>query len=320
MPVGIQQPSNQIKLTNVAIVRLKKGKKRFEIACYRNKLLEYKNEVAQEIDDILQIERVFVNVNKGEFANEAELKKAFDGKDRDNIIKEILKDGTFQVGEQERHAQIDRIHKEVIDMVASKLVDPKTKRVYTTGIIEKALDQLSSQAASQQKEKPQASEDGEETDKNSLPQWRGVVPNKQAKVQASFAMNALVAYQPIPVMKAQMRVRISCPTSITKRGINSASAPAAPAQTSKSGKNKGNKSKQTKQDEVEEKEEYITVKEKLLSFLAKTERQEVIGDEWEVEGSIDPGDYKHLNDFIEAHTKGRGNVEVLDMAVKYEGE
>ena len=29
----INLPSNQIKLTNVSLVRLKKGKKRFEIAC-----------------------------------------------------------------------------------------------------------------------------------------------------------------------------------------------------------------------------------------------------------------------------------------------
>lgn len=38
----INQPSNQIKLTNVAVVRLKKGKKRFELACYKNKVLEYR--------------------------------------------------------------------------------------------------------------------------------------------------------------------------------------------------------------------------------------------------------------------------------------
>jgi ribosome maturation protein SDO1 len=34
----INQPSNQIKLTNVSLVRLKKAKKRFEIACYKNKV------------------------------------------------------------------------------------------------------------------------------------------------------------------------------------------------------------------------------------------------------------------------------------------
>lgn len=51
----------------------------------------------------------------------------------------------MQVGEKERHAQVERIHNEVVDIVAGKLVDPKSKRVYTAGMIEKALEQLSSQ-------------------------------------------------------------------------------------------------------------------------------------------------------------------------------
>ncbi|KAH7128812.1 SBDS protein C-terminal domain-containing protein [Dendryphion nanum] len=315
MPVGIQQPSNQIKLTNVAIVRLKKGKKRFEIACYKNKLLEYRDKIEDNVDDVLQIERIFINVNKGEFASEADLKKAFGDKDKAGRIREILDDGDFQVGEQERHAQNDRIHKEVIDIVAGKLVDPKTKRVYTTGMIEKALDQLSSQAAHQKAEKSDAATAEQGNESKALPQWRGIVPNKPAKVQAQTAINALVAHQPIPVMKAQMRVRITCPTSITKRGVDAAApAPsAAPAQ-------KGKKGKQAKEAEEEQKGEMITVKEKLLSFIDKLETQEVIGDEWEAVGSIDPGEYKHLNEFIGTHTKGRGRAEVLDMAVKHEDE
>lgn len=40
---SIFTPSNQIKLTNVSVVRLKKGGKRFELACYKNKLIDYRN-------------------------------------------------------------------------------------------------------------------------------------------------------------------------------------------------------------------------------------------------------------------------------------
>lgn len=38
-------PLNQVKLTNVSVVRLKKGGKRFELACYRNKVVEWRNKV-----------------------------------------------------------------------------------------------------------------------------------------------------------------------------------------------------------------------------------------------------------------------------------
>lgn len=38
-------PINQVKLTNVSVVRLKKGGKRFEIACFKNKILDWKNKL-----------------------------------------------------------------------------------------------------------------------------------------------------------------------------------------------------------------------------------------------------------------------------------
>ena len=154
MSSRINQPSNQIKLTNVSLVRLKKGKKRFEIACYKNKILEWRQGIETDIDEVLQIPNVFLNVSKGQTAPKEDLAKAF-GKDKptNDIILEILNKGEIQVGEKERAAQLDRVHNEVISIVASKLVDPRTKRVYTTGMIEKALDMLSSAAHQQQGDK-----------------------------------------------------------------------------------------------------------------------------------------------------------------------
>ena len=63
----IQTPSNQIKLTNVAVVRLKKGGHRFEIACYKNKVVSWRNKVDTDLDDVLQSYSVFVNVSGESF-------------------------------------------------------------------------------------------------------------------------------------------------------------------------------------------------------------------------------------------------------------
>ncbi|CAI0654100.1 unnamed protein product, partial [Colletotrichum noveboracense] len=149
MSSRINQPSNQIKLTNVSMVRLKKGKKRFEIACYKNKVMEWRSGVETDLDNVLQIPNVFLNVSKGQTAPKEDLEKAFGkGKSTDDIVLEILKKGEMQVGGKERAEQLERVHNEVIGIVASRLVDPRTKRVYTTGMIEKALDMLSSAAHS----------------------------------------------------------------------------------------------------------------------------------------------------------------------------
>ena len=45
MSGAIFTPTNQVKLTNVAVVRLKKAGKRFEIACYKNKVMSWRSKV-----------------------------------------------------------------------------------------------------------------------------------------------------------------------------------------------------------------------------------------------------------------------------------
>ncbi|KAH0601112.1 hypothetical protein MHUMG1_02114 [Metarhizium humberi] len=308
----INQPSNQIKLTNVSLVRLKKGKKRFEIACYKNKVMEWRSGIETDLDNVLQIPNVFLNVSKGQTAPKEDLEKAFGkGKSTDDIVLEILKKGELQVGEKERAAQLERVHNEVIGIVASKLVDPRTKRVYTSGMIEKALDMLSSQAHNADKDKSAtasgaatpttttaAGDDGEAKPRTKEHIWTGVVTTKSAKSQALEAMKALIAYQPIPVARARMRLRISCPTSVLKQAVKAAKAAA-------------------KEEDGEQKAPG-TVKDKILGYVEQVENQDVMGSEWEVVGFVEPGAFKALSDFIGNETRGQGRVEVLDMAVTHE--
>ncbi|KAJ2757537.1 hypothetical protein H4S06_003131, partial [Coemansia sp. BCRC 34490] len=55
----IMQPSKKIRLTNVAIVRLRQSGMRFEIACYKNKVTEWRMGVEKDIDEVLQIHQVY---------------------------------------------------------------------------------------------------------------------------------------------------------------------------------------------------------------------------------------------------------------------
>ncbi|KAL2752662.1 hypothetical protein ACRALDRAFT_2112185 [Sodiomyces alcalophilus JCM 7366] len=317
----INQPSNQIKLTNVSMVRLKKGKRRFEIACYKNKVLEYRSGIETDLDNVLQIPQVFLNVSKGQTAPKEDLEKAFGkGKSTDDIVLEILKRGDIQVGEKERAAQLERVQNEVVSMVASRLVDPRTKRVYTRGMIEKALDMLSSAAHSDNTSKSAPASSGRgtpttggeaeegsggaEENSSNTPRrrehvWTGVSTTKSAKSQALEAMKALIAAQPIPVQRARMKLRVSCATNVLKQGVK----PSAGG---------------TREDGTEEKAG--TVKDRILGYFEQVESQDVVGSEWEVVGFVEPGAFKGLGDFIGNETKGRGRVEVLDMAVTHEDD
>lgn len=288
------------------------GKKRFEIACYKNKVVEYREGVETDLDNVLQIPSVFLSVSKGQTAPTEDLKKAFGAKTQLNdIIMEILNKGEMQVGEKERHAQLERVHNEVIDIVAGKLVDPKTKRVYTTGMIDKALDQLSSQGGSAHKHDdakasgtatPTNGEEGENAKPRPRPMWTGVVTTKSAKSQALDAMKALIAWQPIPVSRARMKLRITCPTSILKQAARVGAK------------------KETTEDGADGEGEKTTgsVKDKILTYVEQVESQDTMGSEWEMIGFVEPGAFKGLGDFLGARTQGRGRMEVLDMAVMHD--
>ena len=132
------------------------------------------------------------------------------------------------------------------------------------------------------------------------PLWTGVVATKDAKNQALLAMKALIAWQPIPVIRARMRVRITCQNSILKQAVK-----AAPKKDEADG------------DAPQAKG---TVKDRLLGFMEEVESQGDAGGEWECSGFIEPGAYKPLGEFVAGETKGRARVEVLDMAVTHEND
>jgi ribosome maturation protein SDO1 len=82
-------PSNQIKLTNVAVVRLKKAGHRFEIACYKNKVQSWRSKVDTDLDDVVQSHSIFVNVSKGQTAKKEDLAAAFGTEDQKKILLEV---------------------------------------------------------------------------------------------------------------------------------------------------------------------------------------------------------------------------------------
>lgn len=185
----INQPSNQIKLTNVSLVRMRKGKKRFEIACYQNKVQDWRKGVEKDLDEVLQVPQVFINVSKGQVASNEELQTAFGTVDHDEVIQQILKKGELQVGGKERQAQGEQIRAEILQIIADKCVNPKTKRPYPTSILDKTLNELKF----------------------------NVNTTKSAKNQALEAIKLLISKQLIPIARASMKIRVTGPSKDAKK-------------------------------------------------------------------------------------------------------
>ncbi|KAI9168225.1 hypothetical protein H9P43_007597 [Blastocladiella emersonii ATCC 22665] len=241
----IFSPSNQVKLTNVSIVRYKRGGKRFEIACYRNKVLEWRNGVETDIDNVLQTSSVFINVSKGQLAKAEDLDKAFKTTDQDAICLEILKKGELQVSDKERSQTMENVYRDIATIISETCVNPDTQRAYPTTMIEKAMQEV----------------------------HVNVHPTRPAKVQAKEIIRELQSSGVLPIARARMRVRVTIPVKDGKR-----------------------------------------LKEKVVPAFTEVDEDDWSSAEWTIAGLIDPGQYRILTELLQAETKGKGRLDVLNLS------
>ena len=179
-------PVNQVRLTNVVTVRLKKGGKRFELACYPNKVMDWRDGIETDLDEVLQTEVVFANVSKGTIAKESDIKRVFRTEDKSEVLTTILTKGQVQVSQKERVKARTNITSEIVAIIAAKCVNPETQRPYPSGIIERAIGDLDF----------------------------SVHPKHSAKKQALELIPRLA--EVMPIERACMRVRITAPSKAGK--------------------------------------------------------------------------------------------------------
>jgi ribosome maturation protein SDO1 len=127
----------QVRLTNVAIVRLKKNGVRFEVAAYKNKVMNYRNHIETDITEVLQIQSVFLNVSKALLAPRDALIEAFGTDDQAACALVILEKGELEVSEKERSMQYETLFRDVAATVAAACINPDSQRPYPATIIEK---------------------------------------------------------------------------------------------------------------------------------------------------------------------------------------
>ncbi|KAJ4802295.1 Ribosome maturation protein SBDS [Rhynchospora pubera] len=180
---GLVQPVGQKRLTNVAVVRLKKSGFRFEIACYKNKVLSWRSKVEKDIDEVLQSHTVYSNVSKGVLAKSKDLIKAFGTDDQTKICLEILEKGELQVAGKERESVLSSQFRDIATIIMEKTINPETNRPYTITMIERLMHEI----------------------------HFAVDPNTSSKKQALDLIKELQKH--FPIKRAPMRLRLIIPQS-----------------------------------------------------------------------------------------------------------
>mmetsp|Transcript_55502 Transcript_55502/g.67967 ORF Transcript_55502/g.67967 Transcript_55502/m.67967 type:complete len:254 (-) Transcript_55502:1298-2059(-) len=249
MSRAIKQPKSQVLLTNVAISRIQKGNKRFEVACYKNKLMSWRKGTETNIDEVIQIERVFRDVSKGIYASSKDMEKFF-GKNKSEleIIKIILDKGTYQVSKKERNNQLQSKFKEIVTIIYDKCLNSETKKPFPMSVIEQSIKDL----------------------------HFSINIKKSSKTQALALIKLL--QKDMPIERAQMKLKIEIPKNIGKK-----------------------------------------IKPDLLPLFNSIDKEN-FGMKYIIYAFIDPGKYRQICDYIAKTTKGKGNVEVLDMNVQSLGD
>uniref|UniRef100_A0A7S3DZW0 C2H2-type domain-containing protein n=1 Tax=Chloropicon laureae TaxID=464258 RepID=A0A7S3DZW0_9CHLO len=196
MSRAVKQPVGQKRLTNIAVVRYKTHGTRFEIACYKNKVFDWRQGSETDLDEVLQTDTVFLNVSKGVVAKEKDLKKAF-GKEKsrslEEVCKEILAKGELQVSDRERALQLDSRLRDVASIIVEKCVDRNTKRPFPHALVERALKD---------------------------PRIRFIPDNrKSAKQQMLEVVPKLQKHDVLSIERAKMRIQLTLTSPEMKRKV-----------------------------------------------------------------------------------------------------
>lgn len=185
--MSLKQPVTQVRLTNVAVVRLKVHGRRYEVACYKNKVVSWRSGVETDLDEVLQSRHIFLNVSKGVMAGEGGLSEDFGTRDEEVVAKLILDKGEIQVSEKERAHALESLQRDICVLVSEMCVNPQTHRPYPVRMIEQGMRDC----------------------------HFSIQTTKSAKSQALALIKQL---QPVmPIDRAHMRVTVTCDQSIGKQ-------------------------------------------------------------------------------------------------------
>ena len=152
----LKQPVGQKVFTNISIVKLKLGKSRFELACYPNKVQDYRDKKEKDINEVLQAQEIFTDAIKGDLVPRKVLKEVFPKMTYQEIIKLILDKGDIQTGEREREKGISNLKRYISNIIVQKTYNTDNGLPFPQDIITQALDDINFKYNEKENEKKQA--------------------------------------------------------------------------------------------------------------------------------------------------------------------
>lgn len=166
----------------------------FEILVNPEAALNFKLGKNVEPSQVIVVDQVFSDANKGLRVSSEKLKKYFNTDDQSKAAVEILKKGELQLTQEQRRRLIEEKKRAIISIISKNYVDPKTTLPHPPLRIEQAMAEA--------KVSIDPFIDPTEQTKTIVEKLRPILPLKSEKVKLSVRVPAQYAGQTIGVLKS----------------------------------------------------------------------------------------------------------------------
>ena len=164
------------------LVRYQTGSEKFEIMVDPDKGLAYKRGELSEVRNVLLVDTIFTDANKGEKASAEKLEKAFGTSDPLEVAEILFEKGIFQLNTQQRREMMEQKWRQIIHIISRTYVDPKTKLPHPPVRIENALEDVRVQI--------DPLKDAEEQVKDVVDALRHILPMSSDNIQIAIKVPA----------------------------------------------------------------------------------------------------------------------------------
>jgi len=124
------------------MVRYTHQGEKFEILVDPDKGLDYKNGERTDLTNVLMIDTIFTDANKGSKPTEAKLRSVFGTEDPIEIAEIMFEKGVFQLTAQQRKNMTEQVLRKIITLISRNYVDPTTKLPHPPLRVENALEEI----------------------------------------------------------------------------------------------------------------------------------------------------------------------------------
>ena len=127
-------------MSKTVIAKYSSNGEEFEIFVDSDMAYEYITGKRKDAMSVLQSEEIFKNANKGERQTKEKMNKVFGTEDVARIAEAILKKGEVPITTEQRHRLVEQKRKQVVNIIATNSIDPRTAAPHTPTRIENAME------------------------------------------------------------------------------------------------------------------------------------------------------------------------------------